>query len=163
MLSVKANFSEYQFVIGGAPSLPASFYKPFLSGSTAIIFDQTYDLLKIAEAALVTSGTATLETAIFNVPQVVCYKAGAITYQIAKRLINVKYISLVNLILDKECVTELIQDELNTERITEELNQILGTNRARQLDKYKTLRELLGGSGASAKTASLMLKTLKSA
>ena len=160
MLSVQESFTDYQFVIGGAPSLSKEFYQPFLSENTNIIFDQTYGLLKIAEAALVTSGTATLETAIFNVPQVVFYKAGRITYQIAKRLINVKFISLVNLILDKKAVTELIQDDLNTEQITEELNNILGKNRAQQLIDYKELRELLGGHGASEKTASLMLKTL---
>ena len=160
MLSVQESFADYQFVIGGAPSLSKEFYQPFLSKNTNIIFDQTYDLLKIAEAALVTSGTATLETAIFNVPQVVCYKAGSITYQIAKRLINVKYISLVNLILDKEAVTELIQDDLCTKRITEELQKIVGSNKDQQLADYQTLRALLGGSGASSKTAALMLKTL---
>ncbi|MBL4625507.1 MAG: lipid-A-disaccharide synthase [Flavobacteriales bacterium] len=163
MLSVQSSFSDYQFVIGGAPSLPKEFYQPFLSDDTTIIFDQTYDLLKMAKAALVTSGTATLETAIFGVPQVVCYKAGTITYHIAKRLINVKFISLVNLILDTECVTELIQDELNTERLTEELQKIIGHSRERQLNDYQKLRQLLGDSGASLKTASLMLKTLKPA
>ncbi len=161
MLSVQDSFSDYQFVIGGAPSLPTEFYTPFLNPNTNIIFDQTYDLLKIAKAALVTSGTATLETAIFKVPQVVCYKAGTITYHIAKRLINVKYISLVNLILNKACVTELIQGELNKERITEELQKVLGPLREQQLKDYEELRIALGGSGASDKTATLLLKTLQ--
>ncbi len=160
MLSVQSYFPDYQFIIAGAPSLDIEFYRTFLSSNTTIIFDQTYDLLKIAEAALITSGTATLEAAIFNVPQVVCYKAGTLTYQIAKRLINVKFISLVNLILNKEAVAELIQDDLNTKRIVDELHKILGPNKKQQLNDYEKLRELLGGQGASAKTASLMLKTL---
>ena len=161
MLSVVDQFPDYQFVIAGAPSLPATFYKPFNKHNLPILFDKTYDILKISEAALVTSGTATLETAIFKVPQVVCYKAGGITYQIAKSLIKVKYISLVNLILDKLCVTELIQNELNTNRISEELKAILGNNRNKMMSDYEELHQMLGGKGASDKTAKLMLKTLQ--
>jgi lipid-A-disaccharide synthase len=112
MLSVVDNFKEYQFVIAGAPSQELSFYKQFMNTSNVQFIDnKTYDLLSISTAALVTSGTATLETALFKVPQVVCYKGSVISYQIAKRIITLKFISLVNLILDREAVTELIQND----------------------------------------------------
>lgn len=163
MLSVVDQFPNYQFVIAGAPSLPQSFYQSFNQADLPILFDITYDLLKASEAALVTSGTATLETAFFKVPQVVCYKAGGITYQIAKNLIKVKYISLVNLVLDKPCVTELIQNKLNTKQIVQELKAILSDKRLQVLKDYEELHHILGGKGASDKTAKLMLKTLQTA
>src|SRR5690606_34312912 len=110
MLAATASFPDYQFVIAGAPSLDQEFYRPFLKSTDInLVFNQTYDLLSISHAALVTSGTATLETALFKVPQVVCYRANWISYQIAKRIITLKYISLVNLIMDREVVKELIQ------------------------------------------------------
>ena len=117
MLSVVDDFPDYQFVIAGAPSQDYEFYKQFLNNSNIhFISNKTYDLLSIAHAALVTSGTATLETALFKVPEVVCYKGGWISYQIAKRIITLKYISLVNLIMDREVVKELIQDECNKKK-----------------------------------------------
>jgi lipid-A-disaccharide synthase len=126
------------------------------------ISNKTYDLLSISSAALVTSGTATLETALFKVPQVVCYKGSVISYQIAKRIITLKYISLVNLIMDKEVVRELIQDDFNKKRLKEELHTILNTKKRETLFMdYFELEKKLGGKGASEKTASLIFETLK--
>ncbi len=126
MLSIVGDFTDYQFVIAGAPSQDESFYQPFIKiQNVHLLLNKTYDLLSLSYAALVTSGTATLETALFKIPQVVCYKGNRISYEIAKRVIKLKYISLVNLILDKEVVTELIQTEFNKKRLKEELNRIL--------------------------------------
>lgn len=162
MLSVVNDFPDYQFVIAGAPSQDYSFYQQFLGSSNVkFISNKTYDLLSIAHAALVTSGTATLETALFKVPEVVCYKGNWISYQIAKRIITLKYISLVNLILDKEIVKELIQDEFNKKNIKAELQKILAPDyRANLLKQYDLLEQQLGGIGASQKTAALIIKHL---
>lgn len=163
MLSVTNDFKEYEFVIAGAPSQEFEFYKPFLKKKNInFISNKTYDLLNISHAALVTSGTATLETALFKVPQVVCYKANAISYQIAKRIITLKFISLVNLIMDKEVVKELIQGDLNTKQLKKELNNILTSpKREKMLNDYEILQQKLGGKGASEKTAHLIYKRLK--
>jgi lipid-A-disaccharide synthase len=162
MLSVVENFDEYQFVIAGAPSQDASFYEQFIqSDQVHLLLNKTYDLLSISFVALVTSGTATLETALFKVPQVVCYKGNRISYEIAKRVIKLKYISLVNLILDKPAVTELIQTEFNSKRLTDELHEILDPyKRATLFLDYYDLEQALGGKGASKKTASLINSTL---
>lgn len=162
MLSVVNDFPDYQFVIAGAPSQEYSFYQQFLGSSNVkFISNRTYDLLSIAYAALVTSGTATLETALFKVPEVVCYKGNWISYQIAKRIITLKYISLVNLILDKEIVKELIQDDFNTKNIRAELQKILTPeHRQNLLKQYDLLEEKLGGEGASRKTAEFIIKYL---
>lgn len=162
MLSVAHDFPEYQFVIAGAPSQEYEFYAPFLSDpNVKFISNKTYDLLSNSRAALVTSGTATLETALFKVPEVVCYKGNWISYQIAKRVITLKYISLVNLIMDEEVVTELIQDDCNSKRIKQELKQILETEgRSKMLKKYEELEQKLGGIGASQKTARLIVNDL---
>ena len=162
MLSVVNDFTEYQFVIAGAPSQEFEFYKQFLTTQNVkFVSNKTYDLLSISTAALVTSGTATLETALFKVPEVVCYKGGWISYQIAKRIITLKYISLVNLIMDSEVVTELIQEECNQKRIKEELSKLLETNhRNKLLTNYDILETKLGGLGASQKTAQLIVKEL---
>ncbi|RNC84121.1 MAG: lipid-A-disaccharide synthase [Winogradskyella sp.] len=163
MLSVADSFTDYQFVIAGAPSQDYEFYKSII-GDKAIAFvnNKTYDLLSISHAALVTSGTATLETALFKVPQVVCYKANAISYQIAKRIITLKFISLVNLIMDREVVTELIQNELNTHRLKQELTKILSPEKREQLFlDYYELEQKLGGKGASEKTAKLIYEAIK--
>ena len=163
MLSLVNDFKDYQFVIAGAPSQDFSFYKSFIkSDNVSFISNKTYDLLSISNAALVTSGTATLETALFKVPQVVCYKANAISYQIAKRIITLKYISLVNLIMDREVVTELIQGDFNKKRLKKELSAILGTERRERLFlEYYELEQKLGGRGASANTAKLIYEALK--
>jgi lipid-A-disaccharide synthase len=164
MLTVVDNFPDYQFVIAGAPSQEYSFYQTFITSSNIkFISNKTYDLLKIASAALVTSGTATLETALFKVPEVVCYKGSWASYQIAKRIITLKYISLVNLIMDQEVVTELIQEDFNTKNIKKELSKLLEANHRKQLlEKYDELEKKLGGIGASEKTAQLIVADLKS-
>ncbi len=162
MLSVVSDFKDYQFVIAGAPSQDLELYHPFLNENVAFISNKTYDLLSVAHAALVTSGTATLETALFKVPEVVCYKGSWISYQIAKRVITLKYISLVNLIMDKEVVKELIQDELNPKNIRFELAKILsGTHRENILKDYEALEKKLGGKGASEKTAKLIVSSFE--
>ncbi len=163
MISVAEDFKEYQFVIAGAPSQEKSFYETFLSTKNAhFVTNKTYDLLSISDAALVTSGTATLETALFKVPQVVCYKGSKISYEIAKRVIKLDYISLVNLILDKEVVTELIQNDFNTKRLKEELTKILDPyKRATMFLDYYDLEKALGGRGASENTAKLIHSAIK--
>lgn len=162
MLSVANNYPEYQFVIAGAPSQDFSFYKQFIAVENVhFVSGKTYDLLSVATAALVTSGTATLETALFNVPEVVCYKGNWLSYQIAKRIINLKYISLVNLIMDKSVVTELIQDGLNTKNLKIELDKLLDPNhRAKLFEDYAELRKKLGGTGASNHTAELIIHSV---
>lgn len=162
MLSVRKKFPNYQFVIAGAPSLTKQFYSPFFAQKdVGFVQNQTYALLQNAYAALVTSGTATLETALFKVPQVVCYKGNWISYQIAKRIITLEYISLVNLIMDKEVVKELIQSELNTENLISELQKILdGEKREALLQNYEKLSQKLGGIGASEKAAKLIVENL---
>jgi lipid-A-disaccharide synthase len=163
MLSVVKDFPDYQFVIAGAPSQEFSFYQQFISSENIkFISNKTYALLRNSTAALVTSGTATLETALFKVPEVVCYKGSWASYQIAKRIITLKYISLVNLIMDREVVTELIQDDCSTKRIREELTKILEPNyRKTLLENYDLLEEKLGGIGASKKTAHLIVDSIK--
>ena len=159
MLSVVNDFPDYQFVIAGAPSQEYSFYVPFLKTKNShFISNKTYDLLSISTAALVTSGTATLETALFKVPEVVCYKGSWTSYQIAKRIVTLKYISLVNLIMDMEVVTELIQDNCTSKNIKTELQKLLEPNYRKQvLENYNALEKQLGGSGASEKTAKLIV------
>lgn len=163
MLSVVPDFPDYQFVIAGAPGQDFSFYEQFLINKNVhFILNRTYDLLSISSAALVTSGTATLETALFKVPEVVCYKGNWASYQIAKRIITLKYISLVNLIMDKPVVTELIQNELNTKNLKTELQKLFETgNRNRILSDYDALEEKLGRTGAAEKTARLIVSGLK--
>jgi lipid-A-disaccharide synthase len=163
MLSIVDDFSDYQFVIAGAPSQDYHFYAQFLSNkSVHFISNKTYDLLSVASAAMVTSGTATLETALFKVPEVVCYKGSWASYQIAKRVITLKYISLVNLIMDEEVVTELIQDQFNSKNLRKELSKLLETDyRKELLIKYDMLETRLGGEGASEKTAKLILNDLR--
>lgn len=163
MLSLVNNFKDYQFVIAGAPSQDFSFYESFIKQDNVnFISNKTYDLLSISTAALVTSGTATLETALFKVPQVVCYKANAISYMIAKRIITLKYISLVNLIMDREVVTELIQGDLNKKRLKKELTAILETEKREQLFlEYYELEKKLGGRGASDNAAELIYNAVK--
>jgi lipid-A-disaccharide synthase len=159
MLSVVDNFQDYQFVIAGAPSQDFLFYKQFINKENiSFISNKTYDLLSISTAALVTSGTATLETALFKVPQVVCYKGSNISYQIAKRIVNLNYISLVNLIMDKEVVKELIQGEFNTNNLAVELTNILDfSRREKMFNAYYDLEQKLGGAGASKNTANLIV------
>lgn len=160
MLSVRQNFPHHQFVIAGAPSLPKEFYAEFLTDDVYFVSNKTYDLLRCSDAALVTSGTATLETALLKTPEVVCYRGSWVSYQIAKRLVkHIKFISLVNLIMDKEIVKELIQNDLNTQNLTQELNKILEpTHREKLLAEYKKLHLLLGGEGASDRASEVIVK-----
>ncbi|WP_203257456.1 lipid-A-disaccharide synthase [Hyunsoonleella ulvae] len=164
MLSLIDDFSEYQFVVAGAPSQDFEFYKTFINNKNVhFIPNKTYDLLSVSYAALVTSGTATLETALFKVPQVVCYKGSAISYHIAKRIITLKFISLVNLVMDKEVVTELIQNDFNKTRLKAELTKILDTEERHNMYlNYYELEQKLGGKGASEKTARLIYNHLMS-
>ncbi|MFD1163651.1 MULTISPECIES: lipid-A-disaccharide synthase [Hwangdonia] len=163
MLSLANHFTDYQFVIAGAPSQDYAFYKTFIKNPNVRFIDnKTYDLLSVSTAALVTSGTATLEAALFKIPQVVCYKASNISYQIAKRIITLKFISLVNLIMDREVVTELIQNDFNKKRLKKELESILSSEKRKQLFlDYYDLEKKLGGKGASEKTAKLIYKSIK--
>ena len=163
MLSVVDAYPEYQFVIAGAPSQEASFYAPFLKNAhVRLIMNKTYDILSFANAALVTSGTATLEAALFKVPQVVCYKGSRISYEIAKRIIKLDYISLVNLIMNKEVVTELIQNDFTTKTLKAALTQILDAYQRGQIfADYYDLEQKLGGRGASSKTAKLIVENSK--
>ena len=163
MVEVAKSFPNYQFVVAMAPGLTIDFYKPLLSNyeNVSSVNNQTYALLQSATAALVTSGTATLETALFSVPEIVCYKGSRISYQIAKRLIKIKYISLVNLIMNKLVVKELIQDELTTPNLVKELNELLTNDvRKKQLETdYAALKDILTKSGhASTKAASLIFE-----
>ena len=156
MSQVCNDFKAYQFVVAAAPSVPLSFYESVARGrDLKFLPGQFYPILKIARAALVTSGTATLETALFGVPEIVCYKGHAVSFQIAKRLVKVKYISLVNLIMDRVVVKELIQQELNEENLQKELQIILQDQK--HLEKLKTdyseLKMLLGNAGASQSAA----------
>lgn len=163
MLKVVDKFPEYQFVIGCAPSLTEDFYKSLIGNANVqLVFNKTYQLLQVASAALVTSGTATLETALLYVPEVVCYKGNKISYLIAKNLVKVKYISLVNLIMDKPVLKELIQNDLTPENIEAELKQLL-TNHKKQrqlLEDYEELRYTLGNAGASNNAATIIVDDL---
>jgi len=158
-------FPNEHFVIAGVKNLEPTLYSKVRNEpNVSLIFDETYDLLLTAKAALVTSGTATLETALFNVPQVVVYKTGKISYLIGRKLVQVKFISLVNLILQKEAVKELIQNEFNLENLVFELKKILPNirKRAQILKDYDILRELLGDEDTSQKTAELIISRTKS-
>tara|TARA_B100001109_G_C18860353_1_gene473645 strand:+ start:2524 stop:3651 length:1128 start_codon:yes stop_codon:yes gene_type:complete len=166
MLKQSKEFPDFQFVIAVAPSFELSYFEPFIQGykNVALVQNRTYDLLEISHAAMVTSGTATLETALFQVPEVVCYKGNPISYHIARRIVDIKYISLVNLIMDREVVKELIQGDLNHKLLKMELGKLLvdGEARSNMLNTFGALIDKLGGGGASEKTAKLMIDDLKS-
>lgn len=157
MLQAASKFPGYTFVVAKAPGLPATFYDDLMApfSNVAAVVNQTYALLSQSAAALVTSGTATLETALFGVPEVVCYKGNNISYQIAKKLVKIKYISLVNLIMDKEVVKELIQEECTPENMERELRLLLENHeRQQQLKKdYQGLRKLLSAGGPASANA----------
>jgi len=164
MLQMIHRFPHHQFVIAGAPSQHADFYASIISNNHApVLFGQTSEILRHASAGLITSGTATLEAGIYRVPQVVCYKGSVISYMIAKRLVKIRYISLVNLILNRAVVKELIQNEFNLTRLESELQALLidENNRARIQRDYDELNTILGGAGASLRTANAMLKIIR--
>ncbi|MFN6084224.1 MAG: lipid-A-disaccharide synthase [Fluviicola sp.] len=167
MLSLVDAFPQFRFVIAGAPNMEHEFYDAFIGNKKVeIVYGQTYPLLQHAETAIVTSGTATLETALFEVPQVVCYKGNPISIAIARRLVNIEFISLVNLILNKEVVKELIQKDCSEEKLKEEFIAILpGQEKRKTIEtNYKRLKEMLGKeaneAGASKKVATELLKTI---
>ena len=165
MLRALQHFPDYRFAVAAAPSQPDALYQKIIGDADVLLVrNDTYNLLKQSRAALVTSGTATLETALFGVPQVVCYKGNEISYQLAKRLIKVKYISLVNLIMDRLLVTELIQQELNETNIAAELGALLGDTPRRQeiIEGYNALWSLLGSSPASEKAARAVINLVSS-
>ena len=164
MLKAASHFPDYQFVIAGVSSLDKSLYKDIMGNSDVFFVEnQTYDLLLNSSAALVTSGTATLETALLSVPEVVCYKATNFSYRLAKWMIKVKFISLVNLIMDREVVKELIQGDLNEDNLVKELDQLLhnGKRQRQLLEDYEELKDKLGNVGASEKAAEVIVESLK--
>lgn len=164
MLKQMDYFKDHQFVLAVAPGLDLAFFDSFKKQypNLKLVNNRTYDLLEVSKAAMVTSGTATLETALFRVPEVVCYKGNLISYHIAKRLVNIKYISLVNLIMDEEIVRELIQNELTNDLLKEELGKLLKNTdyREKMLHNFDFLINKLGAGGASAKTAQLIVNDL---
>ena len=165
MLAALARFPDYQAVIAGAPAQPDELYESLMKDTGAVLVrNQTYEVLRQARAALVTSGTATLETALFGVPQVVCYRGNPLSYMLAKRFIKVKYISLVNLILDRPAVPELIQHGLTEDALVAELRSLLDDSprRRQMLKDYSELRAVLGTGGASAAAAEAVIGLARS-
>lgn len=165
MMEASRSFPQYQFVIAGAPGIDPEFYGHYLSDGAKIVFGETYRLLRHSEAALVTSGTATLETALFRVPQVVCYytAAGKLVSFLRRHILKVKYISLVNLVSGSEVVTELVADGMTVDNIRRELSAIIegGSRRMQVLSGYDRMIQILGTPGASERAAKLMVKYLK--
>jgi lipid-A-disaccharide synthase len=160
MLTIAKHYPNYQFVIAATNNFSKQYYKSFITeNNIKLVFDETYGLLSNATAALVTSGTATLETALFKVPQVVCYKTNWLTYFLAKNLIKIKYLSLVNILMDKLVVKELIQNELNENRLEIELDILLNDNE-KILTNYVKLIDLLNKMGASKNAAQFIIKSI---
>jgi lipid-A-disaccharide synthase len=164
MIQASRNYTEYQFVIAGAPGISPEFYQAYMGADTKIIFGQTYSLLSHATAALVTSGTATLETALFRVPQVVCYytAAGKLVSFLRRHILKVKYISLVNLIAGREVVAELVADGMTVENVKQQLEAILPgqMTREKMLQDYDALIKILGQEGASERAAGKIVEFL---
>lgn len=159
MLGIVADFPGMHFVVAGAPSFQKEYYDRFITNeNVSLVFGETYNLLHVAKAAVVASGTATLETALFKVPQIVVYKGGAISIAVARMLIKIRFISLVNLIMDKEVVKELIQQDCNPGTISSILRSLIGgPERHKMLKDYDLLAEKMGSAGASLRTAKLIL------
>ncbi|MDQ3072927.1 MAG: lipid-A-disaccharide synthase [Bacteroidota bacterium] len=166
MLSIVKDFPDHVFVVAGAPAQEKVYYDEFLNGypDVKLVFENTYKLLSIAEAAVVASGTATLEAALFKVPEVVCYKGAKLSYAIGRQLVKVKFISLVNLIMEKPVVKELIQHECNKEALTAELKKLIHDKgyRHKMLEGFDELSTLLGEGGASARSAKIVVSVVNS-
>lgn len=163
MLSISEEFPTYRFVIAGAPGFNKEYYQEFIGNmNIPVVYNETYNLLKNSDAAIVASGTATLETALLDVPQVVIYKGNAISIGIARLLVKIKFISLVNLIMNKLVVKELIQEDCNTSSLKSELNLLLNDPlyRSQMLINYQQLAEKMGEPGASSKAAKIMVNAL---
>ena len=163
MLCLVSSYPDYQFVIGGAPGIDKDYYSGFIKGMIVpVVFNRIHELMDVSEAAIVTSGTATLEAALFKVPEVVCYRGGAISFFIAKIVVNVDFISLPNLIMEERIVKELIQKSMTVENIKEELDEILLNKkyRSEMLANFDLLSKKLGGKGASQKLAKIIVDSL---
>jgi lipid-A-disaccharide synthase len=163
MVAISMRFPQHRFVLAAAPAVPDEVYTQGIGDAPiTVVKDRTYDVLRSARAALVTSGTATLETALFGVPEVVCYSGSALNVWIAKRLVDIRFISLVNLIMDREVVRELIQSDLTLENLSAELERLLqeGSYRTRMQGDLRELQQRLGGPGASARVATAVWKSL---
>jgi lipid-A-disaccharide synthase len=161
MLAVTEKYPEHQFIIAGAPSFNREYYDQFIGEKNIpVVFNATYDILSVADAGIIASGTAVLETALFHVPQVVVYKGSKISVGIARMVVKIRFISLVNLIMDKLVMKELIQQDCTPETISAELDNLIknGLGRQKMLDDYARLDEKMGKPGASAKTATLILE-----
>ncbi len=161
MIAVAEKWPDYQFIVAGAPTFDRAYYDQYIKDSgIKVLFNSTYDLLNNAYAAIVASGTANLETALFNVPQIVVYKGNPISITIARAMIRIRFISLVNLIMDDGVVKELIQGDCNLKSITDELDLIVNNkdHRNKMLGNYKKLHDRMGTPGASEKTAGLIIR-----
>lgn len=162
MVSFTNDYPAYHFVIAAVSNLPREYYEPYKAPNITIVYDQAYDVLAHAEAAVVTSGTATLETALFEVPQVVCYKTNPITYMIGRPLVKIEFFSLPNLIAGKGIVKELLQHQFTTETVSQELKKLLDKDYSRAMkEEYRTMKKIMGEKGASEKAARLMVGYLK--
>ena len=163
MMDVMPKFKEYQFVVAGSNTLDKKYFEPLYRNNIKVVFNQTYELMRYAEAGIIKSGTSTLESALWELPQVICYKGGALSFCIAKMLVDTKYIGLPNLIMDAPLVKELVQDYLTTENITKELEQLLHNSEYREsmINNYRKLKQHLGGTGASARLAAELYKDVK--
>ena len=165
MLDVVKMFPSYQFVVACAPSLPVSYYKKIIGekANVRLVLNRTYQLLQLSSAAVVTSGTATLETALLDVPEVVCYKANKISYLIARQVAKVRYICLVNLIMDRLVVKELIQNDMTANNIRDELQSLLNSSKRQKklLEEYEELKYVLGNAGASDRAAETIISYVK--
>lgn len=159
MMEVTKDYPDYQFIVAGANNLSKEYYKNLEQQNVKVLFNQTYELMTYAKAGIIKSGTSTLESGLFKLPQVVCYKGGAVSFAIGKRLVKIKYISLVNLIMDKPIVKELVQNDLTAKNISEELNLLLNdsTYRNTMIQEYEALIQHLGGAGASARIAKYLV------
>lgn len=164
MVNLAGQFPDYQFVVGGVSWLDRGLYDQIIGSSDVkYVRDQTYPLLAYSQAAIVTSGTATLETALIGTPEIVCYRGSALTMWVGRILVKVRFLSLVNLILDREVVPELIQQEMNMVNAKAKLNSILpgGNKRETMLADFELLRQAVGGAGASRRFATRMVEMLK--
>lgn len=163
MLRIAESYPNFQFVVAAAASLEKTIFEKYMKAKKVkLIYNDTYTILKHSEAALVTSGTATLETAVLNIPELVCYKGDYLSYQIAKRLVKVDFISLVNLVMEKEVIKEFLQYDMTFENLKNELDKLLfdADYRNTMLRNFEEMREKLGGKGASERTAEIIVKSL---
>lgn len=166
MMQVADKYPNYRFLLACAPSMEREFYEGIVGkkcSNIKLLFGETYSILRHSDAAIINSGTASLEAALIGVPQVVCYGGNEISYQIAKRVVKLKYISLANLIMDKGLFKELIQHDCTPQKISQELDNLLNNSeyRAKMMSDYKNVRDVLGGKGASAKVARAMIEELE--